>query len=157
MKTISIYMVVLIMATAAYAQEENKVPNPNIVTKDQMEGDIFKHKDASSSIYNKTTATIDFVTLNSSDAKFVTGVYSSEALSESYPDGYGMDEFWVLLSGSITLTSEDGTVTVYNPGDACSIASEWKGRWDTEGYTKAYAVYARDEVWPTGGKIEKSK
>lgn len=155
MKKISIYVVAIILSTAAYAQEKSKTPNPAKLTKYQLEGSIFKHEDAKSSVYNTTTPVIDFVTLLNTDEKFITGTYSSEALHESYPDGYGMDEFWVLLSGSITLTSEDGTVTVYNPGDACSISSEWKGRWDTEGYTKVYAVYSRNGVWPAGGKIEK--
>lgn len=155
MKKIPIYVLAIISASASYAQERNKIPNPAKLTKVQLEGSIFKHEDAKSSVYNKTTQVIDFVTLFNSDEKFITGSYSSEALHESYPDGYGMDEFWVLLSGSITLTSEDGTVTVYNPGDACSISSEWKGRWDTEGYTKVYAVYSRNGEWPTGGKLEK--
>ena len=155
MKTISIYCLTLLLASTGYSQEKSKIPNPAKVTKDQMSGNIFKNKDSHASVYNETTPVIDFVSLTSSDEKFITGVYSSEALHESYPDGYGMDEFWVLLSGSITLTSEDGTVTVYNPGDACSISSEWKGRWDTEGYTKVYSVYSRNGKWPSGGKLEK--
>ncbi|MCP4459015.1 MAG: DUF861 domain-containing protein [Cytophagales bacterium] len=155
MKTISIYALAMMLTTAAFSQETVTKEITGKVTKDQMAGSIFKHKDASPSVYNTTTETIDFVTSTSADEKFVTGVYSSGELHESYPDGYGMDEFWVLLSGSITLTSEDGVAVVYNPGDLCTISRDWKGRWDTEGYTKAYSVYVHDGVWPGFGKLEK--
>lgn len=157
MKTTTIFTLAIMLSTVAFSQETATAKITGKVTKNQMEGSIFKHKDASPSVYNTTTPTIDFVTLTSADEKYISGVYSSGELHESYPNGYGMDEFWVLLSGSITLTSEDGTVVVYNPGDLCTISRDWKGRWDTEGYTKAYAVYVHDGVWNEGGKLEKKK
>ena len=125
-----------------------KDQHPSKLSKDEIAGSIFKHKNAVASVYNETTPVICYPTLLSSDKKFETGMYSSGALHETYKDGYGFDEFMYLISGSVTLTSADGTVTVINAGEAASFHKEWIGTWDTEGYTKIYVMYASEGLKP---------
>jgi uncharacterized cupin superfamily protein len=57
---------------------------------------------------------------------------------------YGVDEFMYFLTGSVTLTSSDGTVQTINAGEAVTIPKEWTGIWDTQGYTKIWVIYSED-------------
>jgi uncharacterized cupin superfamily protein len=61
--------------------------------------------------------------------------------SDTAIDSYPTDEFCYFLSGSVTLTSDDGTALVLKAGEAVAIPRGWKGRWTTPGYTKYYVVY----------------
>lgn len=91
-------------------------------------------------------ASSDVMSLHSADKKFMTGVYKvvgkhSEPMTA---EGYPVDEFMYFVAGGVTLTSEDGTVTEARAGDAISIPKGWKGRWDSDGYTKYYVIYNPD-------------
>ena len=57
---------------------------------------------------------------------------------------WGVNEFFYILEGSITLTSADGTVTKINAGEAVSIPKEWTGIWDTDGYDKIWVIHSED-------------
>ena len=82
-------------------------------------------------------------TLKSSDEKFFTGMYKSGGEREVYKDKpYGVDEFMYFLEGSVTLTSADGAVQVVNAGEAVTIPKEWKGTWQSDGYTKIWVIYS---------------
>lgn len=88
----------------------------------------------------------DVLSMRSADEKFISGVYRVEG-KNSFPadaKGYSVDEFMYFIEGGVTLTSEDGTVTEVKAGDAVTIAKGWKGRWDSNGYTKYYVIYNRD-------------
>jgi ethanolamine utilization protein EutQ len=88
----------------------------------------------------------DMLSMRSADEKFISGVYRVEG-KNSFPadaNGYAVDEFMYFIEGGVTLTSEDGTVTEVKAGDAVTIAKGWKGRWDSDGYTKYYVIYNRD-------------
>ncbi|MAZ87187.1 MAG: hypothetical protein CL693_06045 [Cellvibrionaceae bacterium] len=92
----------------------------------------------------KAGKVLDVVSLLSSDKKFVSGMYQAPAGRFVIEDAYGVDEYMHFLKGSVTLTSSDGTVTVINAGDSVTLSKEWKGIWETEGYTKIYVIYSAD-------------
>ena len=72
-------------------------------------------------------------------------MYKAGASQEIFLDEvYGVDEFMYFITGSVTLTSEDGTVQVINAGEAVNIPADWKGTWNTEGYTKIWVIYSKD-------------
>ncbi|NQY08792.1 MAG: DUF861 domain-containing protein [Flavobacteriales bacterium] len=125
-------------------EKDFKDRHPSKFTNEEIDGSIFDHKDADASMYNETTPVVCFPNLSSSDKKFETGMYKSGPLHESYPGGYGFDEFMYLITGSVTLTSADGTVTEIKAGEAVSMHKEWNGTWDTEGYTKLYVMYGSE-------------
>jgi len=78
--------------------------------------------------------------LNSKDKRFTAGLYKAGA--GDFPiDSYPEDEFCYFLSGSVKLTSADGSVVELKAGDAVVIPKGWKGRWTTPGYSKYYTVY----------------
>jgi uncharacterized cupin superfamily protein len=147
LKTVPVLCLLIVTAITVHSREKSTAPAKKKVwrvahmSKTQIAGDIYKQKEAQASKYNETTPVIDFTSMVSSDKKFVTGMYSSGPLSEVYEDAYGTDEFFYVISGKITLTGEDGKVTVINPGEAASIPKEWRGQWDTDGYSKIYVVY----------------
>jgi uncharacterized cupin superfamily protein len=92
----------------------------------------------------RSTATV-LTTLRSSDRKFETGFWQVGPEHEEYLDaGYENYEFCYILTGSVTLTAANGTVHKIGSGDAVSIPKGWKGRWDSEGYTKLWVIYYAD-------------
>jgi uncharacterized cupin superfamily protein len=46
------------------------------------------------------------------------------------------------VKGGVTLTSVDGDVQVIHAGEAVTIPHDWRGTFDTKGYTKFYAIYS---------------
>ena len=46
-----------------------------------------------------------------------------------------------IIEGSITLTSADGSVLTSGAGETLSIPKEWTGIWETDGYSKIWAIY----------------
>jgi len=146
-KTVPVLCLLVLIAITGYSKEKseatvkNEVPQVAKLSKDQIAGGIFKQKDSRASKYKGSTPVINFTSMVSSDKKFITGMYASGPLHETYKDAYGSDEFMYFISGGVTLTAEDGTVTVVNAGEAASIPKEWRGTWDTDGYTKIYVMY----------------
>ena len=144
-----IVLVSLVIATSFIAgarSAEKKGTNnmPSKLSAKDIAGATFKHKDAQK--YKvEGRGVIDFTSLVSNDKKFATGMYKAGASQENFLDEvYGVDEFMYFITGSVTLTSEDGTVQVINAGEAVSIPADWKGTWDTEGYTKIWVIYSKD-------------
>ena len=123
--------------------EENTIVKPAKITKNDIAGDIYNHPDMVKSTNNGNT-TLDVTTLVSSDGKFGTGMYRSDKIRFEITEPYGVDEFFYILEGSITLISADGTVTKTNAGEAVSIPKEWTGIWDTDGYSKIWVIYSED-------------
>ena len=62
----------------------------------------------------------------------------------SIDEPYGVDEIFYIIEGSITLTSADGSVMTSGAGETLSIPKEWTGTWDTDGYSKIWAIYYGD-------------
>ena len=123
--------------------EENTIVKPAKITKNDIAGNIYNHPDMVKSTNNGNT-TLDVTTLVSSDGKFGTGMYRSGKIRFEITEPYGVDEFFYILEGSITLISADGTVTKTNAGEAVSIPKEWTGIWDTDGYNKIWVIYSED-------------
>ena len=123
--------------------EENTIVKPAKITKNDIAGNIYNHPDMVKSTNNDNT-TLDVTTMLSSDGKFGTGMYRSGKIRFEITEPYGVDEFFYILEGSITLISADGTVTKTNAGEAVSIPKEWTGIWDTDGYSKIWVIYSED-------------
>ncbi len=123
--------------------EENTIVKPAKITKNDIAGDIYNHPDMVKSTNNGNT-TLDVTTMLSSDGKFGTGMYRSGKVRFEITEPYGVDEFFYVLEGRITLISADGTVTKTNAGEAVSIPKEWTGIWDTDGYSKIWVIYSED-------------
>ena len=89
--------------------------------------------------------TRDVITMMSTDKKFESGMYEAGPSHLEVKDrDYGVDEFMLFVNGSVTLTSLDGSVMTLGPGDAVTLPAEWRGTWDTKGYTKYYVIYSRE-------------
>lgn len=123
----------LALSSAAVAGSQS---GPVKIPADQANGTIFKSPSAK--VDGKFT---NFEMGKSSDQKFITGMFKSEAGEEefsSYPD----DEFCYFVSGSSTLISADGSSVTYKAGDGAFIPKGWKGRWvSPSGFSKFYAIY----------------
>ena len=74
----------------------------------------------------------------------ITGMYRSGKIRFEVNEPYGVDEFFFIIEGRITLISNDGTVTDINAGEAVTIPKEWMGTWDTDGYSKIWVIYSED-------------
>jgi uncharacterized cupin superfamily protein len=112
---------------------------PTRVDKAQAAGPVFTSKGAVKDHGPDGPAT-DFNMLASTDKRFIAGLYKAGP-SDQKIDAYPVDEFCYFLSGSVRLTSEDGTVLELQAGDAVTLPKGWKGRWQTSGYSKYYVVY----------------
>ena len=115
---------------------------PVVVSKEQISGSIFngiaalEHPDGH--------LTQDVTSLTSSDQRFASGMYRSGKTRYDIAEGYGVDEFMYFIEGGATLTSLGGTVQVVSAGEAVTIPKEWKGVFETEGYTKFWVIYAAE-------------
>ena len=108
-----------------------------------MTGAIFERADMVETTRGGNT-TLDVTTLLSKDKKFASGMYKSGKVRFEVSEPYGVDEFMYFTTGSVTLTSADGSQQVINAGEAVTIPKEWTGIWDTEGYTKIWVIYSHD-------------
>lgn len=107
------------------------------------DGSIFLQEGA---VHNED-GTTDVVTFTSGDQAFQTGVLKSGPFHQEIRESPGLpvNEFLYFLSGSVTLTSGDGSVMTVNAGEAVSIPKGWTGVFHTEqGYTKLYVTYDPD-------------
>ena len=124
------------IATTAWADNSLK---PVKVTAAEAAGPVFNRKDAEHE-NGKDGPTTDVTMLQSADHKMTAGLYKAGP-SDTPIDAYPEDEFCYFLSGSVKLTSSDGTVVELKAGEVVAIPKGWKGRWTTPGYTKYYVVY----------------
>ena len=137
--TLSILALVAWSGSAA----ADEVSKPVKISKEDISGKIFDRPDMIETTHGDNT-TLDVTTLLSSDKKFASGMYRSGKTRFEVTEPYGVDEFMFFLEGGVTLTSSDGSVTVINAGEGVSIAKEWTGIWDTDGYTKIWVIYSED-------------
>ena len=125
---IGVFMSVTIMSND---HEESTVVIPAKISKEDAAGAIYNRPDMVEETGNGNT-TLDVMTMLSSDGKFGTGMYRSGKVHYDITEPYGVDEFFYILEGSITLTSADGTVQTMT------------GTWDTDGYNKVWVIYTED-------------
>jgi uncharacterized cupin superfamily protein len=81
----------------------------------------------------------------SADRKLDAGVYRAGPNRYTIDEPYGVDEFMYFLEGGVTLTSKDGSVMEVRAGEAVIVPRDWRGDWDTEGYTKIYVIYSAEK------------
>ena len=117
---------------------------PALITKHATSGAIFDQPDVNRIEHEDGHVTFDVTSLISSDKKFASGMYRSGKTQHNITEGYGVDEFMYFVEGSVTLTSEDGTKQVVSAGEAVTIPKEWKGVFETDGYSKFWVIYSSD-------------
>jgi uncharacterized protein len=80
-------------------------------------------------------------TWSSEDSKTSTGIWEcGPGPSRWKLDGEG--ELIYVVSGRMTCTEDDGTVTEIGPGDSMTFAPGWSGIWDIhETLRKVYAIF----------------
>ena len=130
----------IIFVGTAYADHHNEVIKPSQMTKSDIAGAIYERSDMTKSTTNGNT-TLDVTDMLSSDGKFETGMFRSGATKMVIDEPYGVDEIFYIIEGSITLTSADGSVLTSGAGETLSIPKEWTGIWETDGYSKIWAIY----------------
>lgn len=113
--------------------------HPSVITAAEAKGPVFSRPGVVAK-----GGTRDAISLMTGDRQFESGMYEAGPGHAEWKDkDYGVDEFMLFVKGSVTLTSADGHVTVLGPGDAVSLPAEWRGVWDTKGYTKYYVIRSR--------------
>ena len=135
MRRLTLMASVSLLVTAVHAETLQPVE----VSQADAEGPVFERPGAIVKD-DGNRAFKDFVMLESPDKVFQSGIFES-AGGTFDSDGYRHDEFMYFIKGGVTLTSEDGTVTEIEAGDAVTIPKGWKGRWASDGYTKFYVIY----------------
>jgi uncharacterized cupin superfamily protein len=136
----------IVTAAGMSIAEDQKVAHPAKMSRADIGGEIFARPEMKKEKHDDGNTTFSVTTLKSSDKKFFTGMYKSGGEREEYKEEpYGVDEFMYFLEGSVTLTSADGTVHVINAGEAVTIAKEWKGTWESDGYTKIWVIYSNED------------
>ena len=141
--TITVLALALGLAVPVQSAAHESTVAPAKISKDEFSGKIFERADVVEATEDGA-ATLDVTTFMSSDEKFGTGVYKTGKVQWEISEPWGVDEFIYLLEGSMTLTSSDGTVQVINAGEAVTIAKEWTGKVDTEGFTQIWVIYSED-------------
>jgi uncharacterized cupin superfamily protein len=134
--------IALIAGALLAANQETVLPAK--MSKADIAGDIFSRPDTIVKERDDGRVSLDITSLLSSDKKFASGMYKSGKSHFEATEPYGVDEFMYFLEGGVTLTSSDGSVQVISAGEAVTIPKEWTGVWDTDGYTKIWAIYSED-------------
>ena len=135
--------VLAVIITISNVAVTDDVITPSKITKEEVSGKIFE-RDTVITTHHGDSTQLDAQTLLGKDRKFESGMFKSGAVRHVIKEPYGVDEFMYFIKGSVTLTSSDGSVQTINAGEAVSIPKEWTGIWQTEGYTKFYAIYYPD-------------
>ncbi len=138
-----ITLVVSLILTNAIALAEDVV-KPAEMSKSDIAGAIYLRSDMTRVTHPNGSNTLDVTNFTSSDGKYETGMYASAASNIERNQPWGVDEFFYVVSGSITLTSDDGSVMVIEAGETATIPKEWTGKWDTEGYSKIWVIYTSE-------------
>jgi uncharacterized cupin superfamily protein len=143
MKKIIAAAVLLFLANGTTAAQESVIV-PAKISRADISGDIFTRDSMIETTHEDGHTTRDVTALISSDKKFASGMYQSGKTRSEISEPYGVDEFMYFISGSVTLTSSDGSVQTIEAGEAVTIPKEWTGIWETEGYTKLWVIYSSD-------------
>lgn len=142
-KTYLIDIGLLVVAGTVAAVLADEPVYPEKLSASDIAGEVFARPDMVEHTDNGNT-TLDVTSFMSSDKKFGSGMYKSDAVRFEITEPYGVDEFMYFLEGGVTLTSSDGTVRLINAGEAVTIPKEWTGVWETDGYTKIWVIYSDD-------------
>ena len=137
-----ITLVAVIVLSQNVVAEEQATPLPAELSRADIGGAIFERPDMTRTQHEDGHVTLDLTSFVSSDRKFSSGMYKSGKTRLEVTEPYGVDEFMYFLEGSVTLTSSDGSVQTIDAGEGVTIAREWTGIWETNGYTKIWVIYS---------------
>jgi uncharacterized cupin superfamily protein len=137
-----ITLLVALMLSQTVSAESQRTLLPAELSQGDIAGAIFERPDMIQTLHADGHVTLDVTSFVSSDQKFSSGMYKSGKTRLEVTEPYGVDEFMYFLAGSVTLTSDDGTVQTIEAGEGVTIAKEWTGIWETDGYTKIWVIYA---------------
>ena len=143
MKKIIAAVALLFLVNGTSAAQDSVIV-PAKVSRADISGAIFNRQSMLETTHEDGHTTRDITTLLSSDKKFASGMYQSGKTRSEITEPYGVDEFMYFISGSVTLTSSDGSVQTIEAGEAVTIPKEWTGIWETQGYTKFWVIYSAD-------------
>ena len=136
-----ITLLVALMLSQTVSAESQRTLLPAELSQGDIAGAIFERPDMIQTLHADGHVTLDVTSFVSSDQKFSSGMYKSGKTRLVVTEPYGVDEFMYFLAGSVTLTSDDGTVQTVEAGEGVTIAKEWTGIWETDGYTKIWVIY----------------
>lgn len=139
-----IAIVALLAISVTTLADSEVVELPAELTQEDIAGQIFKRADMQETTHKDGHVTQDVTSMLSSDKKFASGMYKSGKTRIEVSEPYGVDEFMYFLEGSITLTSSDGTVQIIEAGEGVTVAKEWTGVFETDGYRKIWVIYSED-------------
>ncbi|MDD9891381.1 MAG: cupin domain-containing protein [Gammaproteobacteria bacterium] len=126
--------------------DDSETVLPAKISKVDLAGAMFERVDMTPQTHADGHQTESVTSMVSSDGKYYSGMYRSEATRIDITDRpYGVDEFMYFLSGSVTLTSLDGSVMTIHAGEAVTLPKEWRGIFATDGYEKIWVIYSTDE------------
>ena len=106
---------------------------------------LFQRDDVTETTHADGHETTSVTSMVSSDGKFYSGMYRSSKTRFEISEPYGVDEFMYFLSGSVTLTSTDGSVMTVHAGEAITMPKEWIGTFDTDGFEKIWVIHSSDD------------
>ncbi|KVG53737.1 cupin domain-containing protein [Burkholderia territorii] len=133
----------LLVGAALFGSAHAETVKPVTMSNTDLAGALLARANASGKSEGNDSGT-DVTTFTSTDTAFQTGIYRSGPSHEEIkgPGGLPYNEFLYFLSGSVKLTSADGSVMTVKAGEAVTLPKGWTGHFDTSGYTKLYAVYS---------------
>ena len=131
-----------LLSPAIADNQDSKPVLPTKISKDDAAGMIFQRNDVTATTHADGHQTASVTSMASSDGKFHSGMYRSSKTRFEISEPYGVDEFMYFLSGSVTLTSTDGSVMTVHAGEAITMPKEWTGIWDTNGFEKIWVTHS---------------
>ena len=111
-------------AAAPQPRKISSTDNLALTTADVKTHDIFRYR----------------VLGKSADGNFRAG-FSSMRSKRDMESGSDVEEVLIMIDGSETFASPDGSVVKAKPGDVVFMPKGWKGHYSTEGYQEIYVIY----------------
>ena len=139
------FLCVGLLFPAIANNQESKTVFPTKITKDDAAGMLFQRDDVTETTHADGHETTSVTSMVSSDGKFYSGMYRSSKTRFEISEPYGVDEFMYFFSGSVTLTSTDGSVMTVHAGEAITMPKEWIGTFDTDGFEKIWVIHSSDD------------
>jgi hypothetical protein len=139
------FLCVGLLFPAIANNQESKTVFPTKITKDDAAGMLFQRDDVTETTHADGHETTSVTSMVSSDGKFYSGMYRSSKTRFEISEPYVVDEFMYFLSGSVTLTSTDGSVMTVHAGEAITMPKEWTGTFDTDGFEKIWVIHSSDD------------
>lgn len=140
-----VFLCVGLLSPAIADNQDSKTVLPTKINKGDAAGMIFQRDDVTVTTHADGHQTESVTSMASSDGKFHSGMYRSSKTRFEISEPYGVDEFMYFLSGSVTLTSTDGSVMTVHAGEAITMPKEWTGIWDTDGFEKIWVIHSSDD------------